>query len=72
MNVAEMELSVQHAALAQWVAWFNGHRNEVSPQLERDLNRVLHAMDKNQVETDDLREIQLSFDDWLAALPRTI
>jgi hypothetical protein len=69
MNVAKMAPEARHAALAHWVAWFNGHRNEVSPELEIELTQALEAMDRILSSSDDPKEIQRSFDEWLSSLP---
>lgn len=63
--VAQMEPPERRAALALWITWFNTHRERVEPELERELDRSLIALDRTLVQQDDMDALQNRFDQWL-------
>ena len=65
-DIAHMTLPERRVAIAAWVSWFNGHRDRVDPEFERELDRALSDLERDQTRHDDVLELQNRFDEWLA------
>lgn len=70
-DVAEMDDEQRHAALAQWVAWFNAHRDIVTPELERQIDAALVSFDApgEAPPREKVKKLQGDFDQWIESLP---
>lgn len=64
-SLAHMPRDEQRAALALWVIWFNSHQDLVHPELERELDRALARLDREEVSAGDMAALQERFNHWL-------
>lgn len=60
-----MDPTQRHETLERWVAWFNAHRDKVTPELERELDRTLAAASRVDVDVEQMEKMQHRFDQWL-------
>jgi hypothetical protein len=69
-DVAKMEPKKRRQALALWVTWFNSHGDKITPELEQELDNVLEAVSRVDVNPEQMEKLQQRFDQWLKSAGR--